>query len=141
MAHEYLNPENDPFGPPAISTIVHCIHCGEEYDSYRIDWRVERDADGTAHGFWCCPMPGCDGKGFGFDIFPVDPEYRDENGELMWYSDDEDDEEDEFADSMFIDDGFGALEESLEEEQADWLVDEEAPSRGSSPDREDDIPY
>ncbi len=99
MAHDALNPDNDPFGPPAISTVVHCIHCGEEYDSYRIEWRVERDADGQVHGFWCCPMPGCGGMGFGFDIFPVDPEYRDENGELMWCSDDEDEfEDDEFAD-------------------------------------------
>jgi hypothetical protein len=36
-------------------------------------------------------MPGCDGKGFGFDIFPVDPEYRDERG--GWFSDDDDDSE------------------------------------------------
>jgi hypothetical protein len=141
MNEDSLNPENDPFGPPAISTVVHCIHCGEEYDSYRIEWRVERDADGGAHGFWCCPMIGCDGKGFGFDIFPVDPEYRDENGELMWCSDDADDEDDDdFDDAMFIDDGFGALDEDLEEE-AEWMQDEEAPSHGSLPDREDDIPY
>lgn len=141
MHDDSLNPENDPFGPPAISTVVHCIHCGEEYDSYRIEWRVERDADGEAHGFWCCPMPSCDGKGFGFDIFPVDPEYRDENGELMWYSDDADDDDDEFEDSLFIEEGFGPLDEDLEEEEAEWLEDEEAPSRGSLPDREDDIPY
>jgi hypothetical protein len=95
MAHDSLNPDNDPFGPPAVSTVVHCIHCGEEYDSYKIEWRVERDPDGAQHGFWCCPMPGCDGKGFGFDIFPVDPEYRDENGELMWSGDEEDDDEDD----------------------------------------------
>src|SRR5438552_1727941 len=24
-------------------------------------------------GFWCCPVPGCSGTGFGFDILPVDP--------------------------------------------------------------------
>ena len=96
MAHDALNPDNDPFHPPAIPTVVHCIHCGEEYDSYRIEWRVERDADGQEHGFWCCPMPGCGGMGFGFDIFPVDPEYRDENGELMWCSDEDELDEDEF---------------------------------------------
>jgi hypothetical protein len=95
MAHDSLNPENDPFGPPAVSTVVHCIHCGEEYDSYKIQWRIERDSDGTQHGFWCCPIAGCDGKGFGFDIFPVDPDYRDENGELMWSGDEEDDDEDD----------------------------------------------
>lgn len=143
MNEDALNPDSDPFGPPAISTIVHCIHCGEEFDSYRIEWRIERDADGTAHGFWCCPMPGCDGKGFGFDIFPVDPEYRDENGELMWCSDDADDEEDDFEDAMFIDDGFGPLDDSELDavEEPEWLEDEEAPSRGSRPDRDEDLPY
>jgi hypothetical protein len=38
------------------------------------------------------PIEGCDGKGFGFDIFPIDPDYRDENGDKMWSDDDEDDE-------------------------------------------------
>jgi hypothetical protein len=95
MAHDSLNPDNDPFGPPPVSTVVHCIHCGEEYDSYKIQWRIERDDDGTQHGFWCCPIAGCDGKGFGFDIFPVDPDYRDENGELMWSGDEEEDDDDE----------------------------------------------
>ena len=35
------------------------------------------------------PHPGCDGKGFGFDIFPLDPDYRDENGDEMWVHGDE----------------------------------------------------
>jgi hypothetical protein len=95
MAYDPLDADSDPFRPPAISTLVHCIHCGEEYDSFRIEWRVEPDADGNPHGFWCCPIPGCGGMGFGFDIFPVDPEYRDENGQLMWCSDDEGDEVDD----------------------------------------------
>lgn len=150
MTDDALNPENDPFGPPVISTVVHCIHCGEEYDSYRIEWRVEHDANGCVHGFWCCPMPDCDGKGFGFDIFPVDPEYRDENGELMWCSDDED-EEDEFEDDLFGDDLIGDVEfatiddddEEDEEEEDDWLMDldSEAPTRGALPDRDDDVPF
>jgi hypothetical protein len=142
MTHDSLNPDNDPFGPPAISTVVHCIHCGEEYDSYRIEWRVEHDADGGVHGFWCCPMPGCGGTGFGFDIFPVDPEYRDENGELMWCSDDEDEEEDEFDDVVFGDSEFAELDDDEDdEEEEDWLVDDEAPSHGSRPDRDEDIPF
>jgi hypothetical protein len=133
MDHDSLNPANDPFGPPAISTVVHCIHCGEEYDSYKIEWRIERDDDGTQHGFWCCPMPGCDGKGFGFDIFPVDPDYRDENGELMWSGDDEDDDDDEddfdFGDALEFTD-----------------VEIESPSVGEGRIREsgsgsEDIPY
>lgn len=78
--HDPLSPDGDPFGPPSISTLVGCLHCGEEYDSYRIEWRVETDGHGQRHGFWCCPIEGCDGKGFGFDIYPVDPDYIDPDG-------------------------------------------------------------
>jgi hypothetical protein len=91
--YDPLDRQSDPFHPPAISTLVSCLHCGQEFDSFRIEWRIERDAKGQPHGFWCCPIPGCDGKGFGFDIFPVDPEYRDERG--GWFYDDESDESDE----------------------------------------------
>lgn len=83
------DPDADPFRPPAVPTEVQCIHCGRDYDSYLIEWREELDADGKVHGFWCCPMPGCDGKGFGFDILPTDPEYRDERGGWVAFDDDE----------------------------------------------------
>lgn len=86
--------QSDPFYPPEIPTLVGCLHCGQEYDSYRIEWRVEKTHDGKSHGFWCCPIPGCDGKGFGFDILPVDPNWRDERG--GWFNDDEEGESDEF---------------------------------------------
>lgn len=151
MAYDPLNPDNDPFGPPTISTLVHCIHCGEEYDSYRIEWCVERDHDGRRHGFWCCPMPGCDGKGFGFDIFPVDPEYRDENGELMWCSD-EDEEEDgdneieQLLDDDFeldeldpLDDDFIELGELDDQFEPKGLVDDDVRFRGLGDD--DGIPF
>jgi len=91
--YDPLDPESDIFKPSAISTLVGCLHCGEEYDSYRIEWRVLSDRDGRPHGFWCCPIENCDGRGFGFDIFPVDPEYRDENGDKMWVQDDEESED------------------------------------------------
>jgi len=77
-------------------------------------------------------MPGCDGKGFGFDIFPVDPEYRDENGELMWHGDEEEDadEDDDFD--------FG---DALEFKD----VEVESPSVGDAPRHrpasDEDIPY
>jgi hypothetical protein len=100
MSDNPLDPDTDPFKPPAIPTVVSCLHCGEEFDSYLIEWRVENGKNGSEMGFWCCPTPGCDGKGFGFDIFPLDPEYRDENGDRMWSSDDEEDEDDD-------DDDFG----------------------------------
>jgi len=91
--------DRDPFRPPAISTLVGCLHCGEEYDSYQIEWRIETCHDGKKRGFWCCPMEGCDGRGFLFDIFPVDPDYRDEDGNPVFTQDDEDgDDQDDDAD-------------------------------------------
>jgi hypothetical protein len=131
MTYDPLNPDNDPFGPPTIPTIVHCIHCNEEYDSYRIVWRVETCSDGKQHGFWCCPIEGCDGRGFGFDIFPVDPEYRDERtGELMWISDDDDDEDEdsEYGEEFGLDDNSTSLN------------DEVSPEINFT-DRDDDIPF
>jgi hypothetical protein len=88
-AYDPLDADADPFRPPTLSTLVGCLHCGEEYDSYRIEWRVESDRNGRPHGFWCCPIENCDGRGFGCDIFPVDPDYRDENGDKMWMDDEE----------------------------------------------------
>ncbi|HLW68943.1 MAG TPA: hypothetical protein VKS79_26765 [Gemmataceae bacterium] len=85
---------DDTFAPPKVPVEVGCLHCQQTYESYLIEWREYTDEKGNTFGFWCCPMPGCDGKGFGFDIFPTDPEYRDERtGELMWCSDEEDDED------------------------------------------------
>ena len=85
----------DPFHPPEAPTEVECLHCGREYDSYLIEWREEMGPDGQVHGFWCCPTPGCSGIGFGFDILPTDPEYRDERGGWV-YCDDEEDDCDEY---------------------------------------------
>ena len=80
------DPQSDPFKPPAVPIEVHCLHCNRDYESYLIHW-VEEQYAGGKRGFWCCPTPGCDGKGFGFDIFPTDLEYRDEEGNLMWHED------------------------------------------------------
>lgn len=86
------DPHSDPFHPPEIPTEVQCLHCGEEYESYLIEWREERCADGSVEGFWCCPTAGCGGKGFGFDILPTDPEYQDERGGWVDFDDEEDDD-------------------------------------------------
>ena len=102
--------QRDPFRPPTISVMVHCIHCHQEFDSYLIHW-IEEEFEGLKQGFWCCPNPGCDGKGFGFDIFPVDPEYRDEDGQLMWCDDDEG-EEGEFADDEDYDEYDAAVDDN-----------------------------
>ena len=119
--------ERDPFRPPTVPVMVHCLHCDQEYESYLIHW-VDDTTESDAPGFWCCPTPGCDGKGFGFDIFPVDPDYRDEQGNLMWVEDDEDedyDETDEPAD--------------LEVDTEDWEVD--VGRQPPADDIEDDIPW
>ena len=66
-----LPPEalEDCFRPPDEAVQVECIHCGNEYSSDAIVWRSVPGKD--IKGFWCCPIPGCDGVGFQFDIFPV----------------------------------------------------------------------
>lgn len=86
---EPIDPRADPFRPPSIPTLVWCLHCEEEYDSWRMQWRVVPGRDGKPHGFWSCGTEGCDGAGFGFDIFPVDPDYIDPDGRDMggWVDD------------------------------------------------------
>ncbi len=90
-----LDPDDDPFRPPAVPTMVGCLHCGREYESYLIEWRVGINGEGKPEGFCCCPTPGCHGLGFGFDILPTDRNYRDENG--GWYCDDEEDDDEQHA--------------------------------------------
>ncbi len=50
-----LDSDSDPFRPPAISTLVGCLHCGQECDSYQIEWRVRHGADGRPLGFCAAP--------------------------------------------------------------------------------------
>lgn len=121
--------ERDPFRPPTVPVMVHCLHCDQEYESYLIHW-VDETTEADIPGFWCCPTPGCDGKGFGFDIFPVDPDYRDEQGNLMWTEDDGDEDED-------YDEADGPVD--LEVETEDWGVD--VPRHLPADDIEDDIPW
>jgi hypothetical protein len=108
---------SDPFSPPKTPCEVQCIHCGEAYESWRIEWRELND-DPNLLGAWCCPTPGCDGIGFGFDIFPVDPDWTDERGERLLSADTQEieddldfDDEDEDAPSFV---GFGEDDEESE---------------------------
>jgi hypothetical protein len=138
MSDNPLDPTNDPFGPPEVSVEVECLHCGEQYQSNLIEWRIETDADGNPHGFWCCPTPGCGGMGFGFDILPTDPEYQDENG--GWVDCEDDDEDDEEEEEDFD-------EDSLDEDSvSDSPIDRAKPSgnghgRPKIEDNWDDIPF
>jgi len=77
------DPRQDHFRPPSIPTLVWCLHCEEEYDSWKMHYEIETDAKGRKHGLWCCGTPGCDGIGFGFDIHPVDEDYIDPDGRDM----------------------------------------------------------
>jgi hypothetical protein len=125
------NPQDDPFRPPEVPTLVGCIHCGEEYESYRIEWREFVNDKGETVGFWCCPIPGCDGKGFGFDIFPVDPDYQDERG--GWIS--SDDEDEDWDDDEWDDDG----EDDLDDKPHDSGNGHRPP--GGPPFSDDDVPF
>ena len=94
------NPSDEseaPFAPPEVPVEVECLHCGETYQSDQMQLRYE-GPDGELA--WVCATPGCGALGFGFDILPTDPNYRDENG--GWISDDEYD---------------GAVDEALLDEQ------------------------
>jgi hypothetical protein len=90
-----LPPEalEDHMKPPKESILVHCLHCGQEYESYEIVWEPNDKPphEGETHrmpGMWCCPVEGCGGAGFCFDIFPVDEDYVDpETGERLWHDD------------------------------------------------------
>lgn len=108
------DPRSDPFAPPEISTEVCCLHCGETYDSWQIEWRMMPDNEGGEHGFWCCPIPGCNGMGFGCDILPTDPHYRDERGGWVYDDDAEwsesDDDEPEWSEIVELSDGAEAEE-------------------------------
>jgi hypothetical protein len=101
-------PDSDPFKPPPIVTVVRCLHCDQEYDSFKIHW-VEDASFGVGGGYWACSTPGCDGKGFCFDIWPTDPEWRDENGEKVWFDDAEPEGDEDDADGFVDDDSDSPL--------------------------------
>jgi len=130
------DPDADPFKPPAIPTEVGCLHCGQTFESYLIEWRTDSGADGKERGFWCCPTPGCDGRGFGFDILPTDPEYVGEDGERIYVDDASDEDSDEF--DLFDDDS-----EDCIDGLTDKGTDDGPPPDRTNPPREDDsdIPY
>jgi hypothetical protein len=96
--HDAALPEDDPMGPPKIPVEVECIHCGNTYMSDQIRWQP--DPQGPDGGWWVCPIEGCDGAGFCFDIYPTDPEVARQFGVHMWSDDDEGDFDDDFSEDM-----------------------------------------
>lgn len=85
-------------GPPKEAVEEQCIHCGNIYMSDQIKWKP--DPAGPDGGWWVCPIEGCDGAGFCFDIYPTDPEVALQFGVHISTGEDEDDydEEDFFED-------------------------------------------
>lgn len=94
----------DCFSPPVEVCECYCLHCGRTFMSDGM-WlqAFRRPPRHGARGFWMCPTPNCDGRGFTFDIFPTDPNHP---CNTCW-SDQEDD-------GLFDDDL------SIDEEPDDW---------------------
>lgn len=84
-------PETDSFRPPRNNCIVVCLHCRQQYDSYKMQWLEVPTKSGATEGFWFCGTPGCSGKGFNCDIFPIDPNWEDDEDRGFvggWFDDD-----------------------------------------------------
>jgi len=97
----------DPFAPPPVPVEVCCMQCGGVYESWQMIWLDDPTLPGG--GVWCCPVDGCDGIGYGFDIWPTDPQAdfacREEEDELRPFDDLQDD-------SPFVDPTDDTLDQS-----------------------------
>ncbi len=103
---------SDPFSPPIEVCKCFCLRCGRTFMSDGI-WlqRYRNHPPGNGlKGFWMCPTPNCEGRGFTFDIFPVDPDHP---CNASWSCG-----EDEADDAAML-----SIDEEVPE---DWLTDDEA---------------
>ncbi|HAI13600.1 MAG TPA: hypothetical protein DCM28_17975 [Phycisphaerales bacterium] len=66
---EMRKPRREAFAPPAEPVNVYCLHCGCTYTSDKIEWK-QGPTSPIPTGGWCCPLDGCDGAGYGYDILP-----------------------------------------------------------------------
>lgn len=115
--------ESDPFGPPRIACECYCLHCRRTFMSDEI-WfqRIKNAQAGKLDGFWMCPTPNCDGKGFTFDIFPTDPDHPANEG---WY-DGEDEEDEEWDAEVDAAASAEALDFEYDPDETKWKqLDEE----------------
>lgn len=120
-AHELpASARADEFGPPTTPIKVKCSHCGCTYQSSEMVWR-RADADeamtepeNKLEGFWCCPIDGCNGRGFTLDIWPLTKEWVGHDGQKKFFADpvkhkgktiDDLIKMDEFVGGCFRDDG------------------------------------
>jgi hypothetical protein len=58
---------DDPFAPPQSPVIVRCLYCRSTYSSSEMRCEVRACAPGDS--FWYCKNAGCEGAGYGYDIF------------------------------------------------------------------------
>jgi hypothetical protein len=79
--------------PPDEPIMVYCLHCGKEYMSSEMVPPSGKRTPAMMEGMWWCGTPGCNAGGFGLDIFPVDPEWKDPKGLLRMITDAEEDED------------------------------------------------
>ena len=110
---------DDPFGPPKVPCECYCLHCRRTFLSSEI-WfqRITNAEPGKLDGFWMCPTPNCDCKGFTFDIFPTDPDHPANEG---WYDgEDEDEEEDEWDEELDAAAAAEALESEYDPDETKW---------------------
>ena len=56
--------EHDPFAPPDVPILLHCLHCGRVLSS--------REMRQDENDLWRCGFEGCDGAGVGFDLHKID---------------------------------------------------------------------
>jgi hypothetical protein len=64
----------DCMGPPTENPFIRCgcLHCGpegHEFEAIEMRW-IESE------GMWACPCTTCGGRGFQFDIHPVEPGWQ-----------------------------------------------------------------
>ncbi|MGN6369280.1 MAG: hypothetical protein ACTHN5_13550 [Phycisphaerae bacterium] len=131
--------------PQLLDRLCYCLHCGPEgglFEAVEMRWMPNED-------MWACPCTTCGGRGFTFDIHPVerlwqcadcqhwytpaDDDYRRSNAkcpkcgctEASGWFDDEEDEEDELLEEEWEE---GEVELGLPVEDADPLPWEEEDS-------------
>lgn len=107
---EELSEAFDGFPPPDEPIVVACLHCGERYMSDRMIPPSGPRLPVMHEGMWWCATPGCDAGGFGIDIFPVDPTWKDPKGLLHILEDDDDIDAEELAELAALDDDFDLSE-------------------------------